>query len=1164
MCEEMIMTGYAEYYQRAIEQQQNGIKLVLGPTGLGKSSRIPDVVKNNLTHKFIYLANRKQLLQEMATRLEKEHISYVLLQRDLEVVQIMLQTQYEDFEKILADPRFVKALREAKQKYHLKTLESVAIRRACKQVLEITGRGELLPDWLEKQANTQAHIVLQAFRFVLLITRDKEEKSPSYNWFVNHPVVTTLFPAIAFRRKPEIRIMLVTLQKAYYGFFDGAQTRSLTDLSAEKQLILFWDEFDFLESDLVQLICRVPQISDPFDFVAHFYRAMAHHKLPRQEFPLSDELRERIKAIVRVVDEIKDKLNYPDINQFTLTRSLATKMMPSIFRTNHAISSKPLFIHQTDRSYQLELKKSDKNWINAAWYFNRIGLATTLIVALFKELQRENENVYWELMRQCFRNTDFFDQVISIPRLPRHQSSQHTSQRDGLLRSGYGLYEINDLQQRTDDEEVEVIFYQMLQTPENLLFILAQKYLIFALSATADLHRCIHHFDLNWLENRGLLLPITNEDRHDIQQLSEEKARLRKHQMSVTQIDTLNPVDPYQATLENFLHTVTHNDEFDEDTGGYRSQRLHRFFAAFLWLLQNGGKQPRDLLFFNSFRQIRLLFTTFASQAQDAGVYVVEPLDKNPWFQAFSLLLQQKRAMVIFFNAELATQIRQNPDAEKAFAQLFWTEDPVIVVTQYLSAGNGVNLQYTNEEGGKELDFTHIGLLEDPYYFFTKPDPVEQDLEEIFAGYKENIWYQAKLFFSHLISEERFHKVLETIRRPAAWNQQYRTGSTAKDSLFNRLAIFIQALGRVERSWDETSPQVALLCPDVFRVFQAFLHKNHEMVREQREPFASANLKSVLREIAQQTQHFEEVAQQTYDGLLGAKNQKCKAAIHQLVYRLEHVRSAGKDLQARRDWEHLRRAVLSHDFQAEIVRQYECSTSSPYFHRGKLNITEDLDIYPLEVLLPECTLLKLDTVYAIIAENFIIQEHFYRQGFEVKFDHPGNSFFTPYCLQAILAGAIGEEAIFALLTEQKIPIEALPDALFEIVDQRVTGKPWFIDCKNYSDYTLDRFSVPSGDPLWHPSLNDVTFKSNAQAKLRKLIQHSGPESKIMYINLVSLAERPLGYYTSTFQPVSRFEDAQIILVQGALDRLTPNFYHTAFNHFLTDMKIALNIKEENE
>src|SRR5689334_7993422 len=111
MCEEMIMTGYAEYYQRAIEQQQNGIKLVLGPTGLGKSSRIPEVVKNNPTHKFIYLANRKQLLQEMATRLEEEHMPYVLLQRDLEVVQIMLQTQYEDFEKILADPRFVKALR---------------------------------------------------------------------------------------------------------------------------------------------------------------------------------------------------------------------------------------------------------------------------------------------------------------------------------------------------------------------------------------------------------------------------------------------------------------------------------------------------------------------------------------------------------------------------------------------------------------------------------------------------------------------------------------------------------------------------------------------------------------------------------------------------------------------------------------------------------------------------------------------------------------------------------------------------------------------------------------------------------------------------------------------------------------------------------------------
>ena len=552
---------------------------------------------------------------------------------------------------------------------------------------------------------------------------------------------------------------------------------------------------------------------------------MALHKLPKQDFPLHPKIRERIEKIVELIETIQKKgLDYPNINQFTLVKAHKPRSTPAIFRTNRTISTNPLFINQTTRSYQLETKKSNQAWINATWFFNVIGLATTLIIALFKELECENEGTYWELMRQCFRNTDFFDQVISIPRLPRQQQSRST-QRSSLLHGGYNLFDINDLQQRTDNEEVEVFFYQMLQTPENLLRTLASKHLIFALSATADLRRCIHHFDLDWLENEGLLLPITNEDRNDIQQLSENKAELREELMTVVQVDELDTSHPLQERLSNFLHAVAHNDEFDEDSGGHRSQRMHRFFAAFLWLLEHGGDRPRELLFLNSFLQVQLLFTTFASHAKEAGVYTIKSLPDTPWFNAFKISIGSYQATVVFFNAELATQVRKSREAERAFTELFWTRDPVVVVTQYLSAGNGVNLQYTNEERGAEQDFTHIGLLEAPYYFFTKPDPVEQDFNDIFAGHKENIWYQAKLFFSKLISEERFRKVLETTNKPFAWNADYQKGTTARDNLLNCLVIFIQALGRVERTWQKiSSPQVALLHPDVFRIFQAFLH----------------------------------------------------------------------------------------------------------------------------------------------------------------------------------------------------------------------------------------------------------------------------------------------------------------------------------------------------
>lgn len=1163
------MAGYSSYYQRVIDTYQQGIKLVLGPTGLGKSSSIPKVVYNNPDRKSIYMANRKELLEEMAGRFQPGE--YVILRRDLEVVQQVLLTQRDEFEKILADQRFVRYLKQARHKTHIKSLDVATIHRACQQIIEMTTANKILPPWVTEHADAQARIVLLAFRWVLKLTSDAKGQGRVYNWLTSHSVVETFFPAIPFRLRPDVRIMLVTLQKAYYGFFDGSQMRSLTDLSDDEKLVVFLDEFDFLEHELTQLICRAPQITDPFDFTANFYRTMEYHKLPKADFPLHPNIRQRIEKIVEIIKGVQQRgLSYPDVNQFTLEKVYVQGSLrsttPAIFRTQHIISTNPLYITQTTRSFQLETHYPGSPSVPAKWFFNAVGTATTRIIALFKELERDDEIRYWEMMRQCFRNTDFFDQVIAIPRLLRQQRLQMTP-HGSLLSGGYDLFDISDLQQRTDNEEVEVQFYQMLQTPENLLHSLAEKYLIFGLSATADLPRSVHHFDLDWLEKQNLLLPTTDQDRADIQEMSAEKAQKRGGSpMSVVQVDGLNTTDTFQDQLHQFLSAVAKSDEFGEDTSGrHRSQRMHRFFAALLWGLEHDDEHNRQLLFLNTFRQVKLLFTSFAAHAKEAGVYTVEALPATPWFAAFTITIVDKKAIVVFFNAELATQVRQSKDAEQAFTQLFWQPYPVTVVTQYLSAGNGVNLQYTNQAGGPQQDFTHVGLLEVPYYFFTKPDPQEQAFDEIFAAHKENIWYQAKLFFSKQISQARFIQALRTISNPSEWNQRYQQGSTATDCLLNQLAIFIQALGRVERTWDETPAQVALFSPEVFRIFQAFVGDEYEAIREKRTPFTSANLQAVLDDVTRQTRGFEREARRKRDTRLRASNDRSREAIRSLVTRLETFREHSQDLGAREDWEKLRQAVLRHDFHANVVERYFCAASSPYYSHGKLYITPDLDILPPGVTLPDTKLIHMDAVYAIISNNPVIHDHFLDQGYDLQFDHPGFHFFTPYCLQAILAGAIGEEAIAALLTKEGIEVEPLPNALFEVTDLRVIDKPWFIDCKNYNDQTLDRFSLPIDDPLWHPSLNEAHFIQHAQAKLDRLVRHEGADSKLIYINLVSSQERPLGYYDHDFHPVSDFNAATIIVVQGALDRQAPNCFQTAFSTFLVDIKKALKpLKEGTE
>ena len=48
------------------------------------------------------------------------------------------------------------------------------------------------------------------------------------------------------------------------------------------------------------------------------------------------------------------------------------------------------------------------------------------------------------------------------------------------------------------------------------------------------------------------------------------------------------------------------------------------------------------------------------------------------------------------------------------------------------------------------------------------------------------------------------HQALSTLNASSEWNVRYQTDlSTATDALFNHMATFMQALGRVERIWTE-------------------------------------------------------------------------------------------------------------------------------------------------------------------------------------------------------------------------------------------------------------------------------------------------------------------------------------------------------------------------
>ncbi|MCL5125398.1 MAG: DEAD/DEAH box helicase family protein [Deltaproteobacteria bacterium] len=98
---------YRYYYQRVIDQQLEkeewfGLKLVVGPTGMGKTSAIPNVIKTyqqaGCEKRFIYTSHRHLLIQEMYKNLCDAGIPCVYLKNDEDVVRdFMRKPNLADF-----------------------------------------------------------------------------------------------------------------------------------------------------------------------------------------------------------------------------------------------------------------------------------------------------------------------------------------------------------------------------------------------------------------------------------------------------------------------------------------------------------------------------------------------------------------------------------------------------------------------------------------------------------------------------------------------------------------------------------------------------------------------------------------------------------------------------------------------------------------------------------------------------------------------------------------------------------------------------------------------------------------------------------------------------------------------------------------------------------
>ena len=1170
----MTKTSYFPYYDRAIQRRSNGLKLVLGGTGLGKTSGIVEVIQHSDTdgRKFIYCANRLQLLEEMAEKLDKDdvQISYAYQRSDVDTLLEIFRnpSARAAFNDLIEDNRFRYEVERYNKNSSWRQLDLARFKRAWETIQKLEdAAGAVRLDMLYQLLRDEARTIMYFFRTLL---HDLKKRDPqTYETFLDTAIIQELFPYIRFKRNDDVTVLLITIQKAFYGFFDGERTVNLTKLhgSNNGNNIIFLDEYDFLENELISLICDAEQIIQPFNFVRFFYEAMANHKLPYPDYPAlpgdSGDLRKRLETIYGIVKELRDEgIRFPDINQFT---TQIDEKKGFIFQTRRTLLTGSLYLNQTERSY--EIVREPEGNISVLKLFGAIQNAAVQILFLFKELESQAPKVYRELLRQCYEDTDYRHIIGRISQLPRQHRLQN-NRFDELLEQGYGFYEIQELQQETDPDEVEFRYLTIYSTPEKIMSILARNNLVFGLSATADIPRLVQNFNMDWLERQeGLeVFDATDEDIAIIEQLNQDKREARANQIAVVEAKTLS--DYKRDDIIRFIEAVAKDAEFGaDDPSGYRRGRAEQFFSTLLWIIENRDPDTlatdTHLLFFNSFSQIKYIFNR--RERLNGELFRIERKYDDPLFEAYDIDFAGQTFVVIFYNAAQAKNFRASDEMQERYESLFWEGNPVICVTQYSSAGNGVNLQYypTPQHKGNEIeqDFLNIHLLDTPYFYFGKVD-WDKTIDENTATVKQSLWYLAKLYEGNLINRDEFEAALRRIRFENL-NQKYHKEwvTKAEESYYNRIAALIQAIGRIERVWSPMPDQTVVMNQEVWNLFAVFCTRpQFEDVLTSRMPIVSGNLQSIFAQVSEQVPIKEKLIRRYKENGLGNKNGLSKEKIGDLLERLKRFRRDGEPTEAKEDWIKLREATLRHNFDHPILKKYACLFKAEHSHyrRGVLYINDQLELLPHNAVFgDDVQRWDMNSIYWVIRQNPILREVFEKSGYELGFNAASQQFFTPYVYQSVLMGAIGEVAIHELLRRSGVPLaDDLPDALFEMADLKIDGRAWYLDCKNYSERTLDNFHVQPDDPAWRPKLNEHDLRTVAQYKIDKIIALHGEDAdiKLMYLNLTSSDDWKRIYFDRNFEEVRSLADAEIIVIPGILRREKPDEYTEQYDQFINDLK----------
>ncbi len=1186
---------YKDYYLRTINKEDNGLKLVLGGTGLGKTHGMREAAKEYLNSdkeekkKLIYITNRHNLITEQKREFEKANFKCCYLKGNREIVLDILKTNLFDelIENLEANYFFKydeiyksKSKRKAKLNRLVDSIDSkVQLLKEGKQ------KNNSLLKALDKDLGAECDELFRIFKAQFIAIGRNDEAL--HDKLKGNQFVWRLFPYVEFENNHETNILLVTIQKVLMGFFDGKKDIKIASIENK---IVFLDEFDFLEQEIMKILCDEPSIINPLEFVKIFYEKFKHWS--QAEFWDSTEelkgLKEKFNGVTKYIDEaMKEKgLNFPNVMDFRLDGKPEENGRPyMLFQTNEIITPKPFFLKEKNNSWYIQEGKTVES-VSPFQLFNILAIATSKLLGVFHYCQR-NQTLVSEIIQAIWnqKNDNFggkYETYINenclYHRTKKKSGRDYEAYKDkSPYEIGFRLVKLAKRAQSFDPNSAELGQVELFTSPEAVIAKLSDSNLVFALSATTDIPRTQKCFNIEWLKENATYIELDEEDYAIIRARRNTKREVRQTKVSLKIAGLLNEEHPVGVILKSKLQNRDYEKQNETEYHAKpRYERLLRMFDT-LYKAINGHKFSH-LIFATTFADIKEIFD-YKQNENHLLFYQVDRQifhsarfhEKNDKF--FNVTLSGKQCSVLFLDAPDARKLQEDPEFLENYRKCFAMQDKIFVITQYKSASNGINLPCFQNMGVFEEDFQGIHLLEPQHFWF--------DDSKEFSDYKNNekqaLWYLWKLKDAGQFDTGQFNVCLSARDAKASYkiniskiNNLYK--DKADEKILNAIALYHQALGRIERR-NEKVPEVEVtLDYDVFMDFYRFVSsENFKDLVEQRKDITSALIievhNAVIEEANRREITIELNAQKTFEPKQTFSRQLIEGEILSEVAKVrqgQYDETVSKEIKEA--WTALRDALLKHDLDTRINIETigktihikrDLAFETKFINRNKeLFIdTDKLRVYRELAAHKKLTTWNLDTAYKTISKNNLLKQLFERNSYPTSFEiKPNlvNHILTPYIYQAILLGAVGEQAISFLLNHHGVSLDGLSEldnSLFEVVDAKAKGLPIYFDFKNFSPHTIDKFSLKPTDRNYDTEINSKDLTQKIKSKFETIKRQT--EKPILYVlNLYSEQRLKPDFFDESMNPVTYEKDSCIRIIPSVLNPSDPNQLSAEFQSSL--------------